>query len=686
MAPLPPIDTTTKGKPVKPVVPAEPYRKWVKAGNAGFVPSDAQGGADGKGAGTALGKIQEFATPPHGGHPCNYAPAEIISVANKRLNPSQDESAGDASDIFGPGWGNITKYKKSQQIILKEQKILRFESFLGGVAQYLPSELAIPNIDTQVVDARDARWLQRGTWASNAHHRGNDLAGKLRGVVLGRLAELEKLLKTDEARANGVMRASLVAEYLVYLESLGQFASKGVDKCGDRILPNRKSAELHWFGPGKGKDGWYGGDKFSWTNIQRCGNQLLCYHCAGIIQARNRERLEKLFAWCKIHGYRFYFVTYTVQHGRNDKMVRLLPLMRDMLREVTQSESWRKHTSYTAAVTALEATWGEDTGPHPHFHGIYIDTSGKKDPYTPQEIAARQEYISRKWCNAAKKHGLVKDFEIKRYLDMRAHAVEVQAGTDENQVKYLSKVLPFEMASPDTKAAREDSRMHYLGPGGVNDLAMAGSRQHVLAWLDYKLAVKGVAAMYWTAGLKDMAGVDEQTDEKVVNGTSGDKALGWEYEQDYSGRRDKSLEMRAVKAGRDAVKAGARDFNAVNAAIAEATGQGLRGEGSKSIDGPAAMAGQDYDVMRLCAKVEDLQAARRIKAATDDDVATAKMERDNLLNEIAEATEQARLAAEIAEGMAVEQAEWDKIKDDCPPADDGDDDGDDEAPPGDGGA
>jgi hypothetical protein len=136
-----------------------------------------------------------------------------------------------------------------------------------------------------------------------------------------------------------------------------------VNICYNHRLPEREIVEV-WL---KAKE-----SRAYYQGLMKCGQIWACPICA-----QRTALLRKKILTAAIENSRDKFlplmVTYTVRHGRGERLETLLNGMTAAYRTMRQSQVWRLYKDeylIRGEVRAVEITYGEDSGWHPHFHTI----------------------------------------------------------------------------------------------------------------------------------------------------------------------------------------------------------------------------------------------------------------------------------------------------------------------------
>ncbi len=148
-------------------------------------------------------------------------------------------------------------------------------------------------------------------------------------------------------------------------------------------------------------------------------------------------------------------------------------------------------------ISALECTFGQSSGWHPHDHSLLFVASGA---VTDSHLAV----LRSAWVRVCAKEGRVAS---------EVHGLDVRGG-DLAVGAYLSK-LGNEVALANRKKGRGADR---FGVWQLLELAGTGSVWARLAFCEYACTMKGRHHLRWSKGLKARFGINERTDEEIVTG------------------------------------------------------------------------------------------------------------------------------------------------------------------------
>jgi len=303
----------------------------------------------------------------------------------------------------------------------------------------------------------------------------------------------------------GVAAASRVARYElqeVAARLLGEGARVGVClKClrpgggGARVLYDRARGSAH-----------YGG-------LMVCGSVWVCPVCAAKIgERRGAELAAAVEAW-RARGGVVLIAAYTFAHGPRDALSGALGRFLAAQRALTAHKGYKRLLAAHGAlgsVKAVEVTWGEANGWHPHAHTLlFLDGAAGVD------VDAFGAELHRLWARCAARQGLTMD---------AAHGVKVQStwGAVYDYVQKWGHAPTrrlWDAADELTKAhsKRDRSGARYTPFDLLRSVADGGDAEHARLFREYAAAFKGRRQLVWAPGLRAALGLaDERTDEEIA--------------------------------------------------------------------------------------------------------------------------------------------------------------------------
>jgi hypothetical protein len=232
-----------------------------------------------------------------------------------------------------------------------------------------------------------------------------------------------------------------------------------------------------------------------YCGLETCGNVWLCPVCSAKIHYRRAAELRNALETWEANGHAASLVTITLPHDQHDRLSRLIDAERAAWKHVTQGAAWQrlKHRLGIAGyVIALEFTWGDENGWHPHYHVLLVHD---RDLYA-DAIAALHAHIHSRLAASCRNHGLRQPDELHAVrIDPNVSAVAAGA--------YIAKGGDWtpaeEMTRGDLKTGRSGSRTPFQI---LADFYQAGDTLDRDLWNEYAVVTRGLAAVRWSRGLR----------------------------------------------------------------------------------------------------------------------------------------------------------------------------------------
>lgn len=234
--------------------------------------------------------------------------------------------------------------------------------------------------------------------------------------------------------------------------------------------------------------------------LQVCASPWACPVCAAKISERRSLEVQEAIDRAKALGLSVYLVTLTIPHGLGDDLPYLLKCMHAAWTKLYQGkvgEKFRARIGLRGHIRALEVTYGEANGWHPHFHALlFLDTE-----LVPGQV---QQIFTDRWQRCAVRAGLPAphpDF-----------GCQVDGG--DHAQRYVSKG-GWGLADELTKGQAKDGRKG-RSPRQLLQDYQDGDKQAGALFARYVEAFHGRRQLYWSNGLRALLSVAEMTDEEIV--------------------------------------------------------------------------------------------------------------------------------------------------------------------------
>jgi hypothetical protein len=251
--------------------------------------------------------------------------------------------------------------------------------------------------------------------------------------------------------------------------------------------------------------------------VQACGDVWCCPVCTVAIRERRAEEIRAAGLAHLAAGGGLAHLTLTLSHGRSDPLRSSLDAVRDSWRAVLQSGSVQRARKRLGIgfVRAVEVTWGQRNGWHPHLH-LLLFTDRVLSDDEMRDLAAA---IDAAWTRAARARGR----NVSEAYGTMLRPVTLSAGA-EALAAYLTKVqdrfgdsrdIGRELTRGDQKRVRSVGGMT---PFDLAEAATAGDRQAAVLWLEYVDTIKGAKCLSWSVGLRERLALGPELGDETAAG------------------------------------------------------------------------------------------------------------------------------------------------------------------------
>lgn len=264
-----------------------------------------------------------------------------------------------------------------------------------------------------------------------------------------------------------------------------------IDKCGRWRVP-KQDVKL-W------KDKEHG--KAFFSGVRACALPWVCPCCAAKISERRRVELVAAVAAAKAMGWDVKLLTLTVPHGLGDDLDKLTARMLAAWKRLSNgrvAKDLRELLGLKGTVRAFEVTYGAN-GFHPHFHVLlFLDKQ-----WTNHGV---HEAFTYHWQNACRLAGLPIPHEV--------YGCRVDDGT--YAAKYASKWgLESEMTKGHTKKGKEGGMTPFDFLRAIFNQDEKSPKFAALFRI-YHDAFKGKRQLYWSNGLRQLLGLDQEASNEEL--------------------------------------------------------------------------------------------------------------------------------------------------------------------------
>jgi len=242
------------------------------------------------------------------------------------------------------------------------------------------------------------------------------------------------------------------------------------------------------------------------ANVQHCGRSA-CPVCGSKISHQRGIEISEGIVEHLRRGGGVATGLLTVPHSVGDELKPMLDLLLNGWRRILADREFRQlreELRVVGYVRGFEVTVGRNSW-HPHIHHLLLT----ERPLSPHDLKRLQRAIFRVWREYCGREG----YRVPLSTFNRCERVR----TPQAVARYVTKVTSgHELTSPDTKNSKGRSPLQIL-----DDFTRTGDDDDLQLWLEYEDAVYRRSLLRWSRGLKDALGVDEVTDQEIVDREEG---------------------------------------------------------------------------------------------------------------------------------------------------------------------
>lgn len=283
--------------------------------------------------------------------------------------------------------------------------------------------------------------------------------------------------------------------------------------------------------------------KHAYVGLQRCGSAMRCPACAARIRYVRRQEIETIAKAMVGKGYSILFQTLTAPHDFKSDPKVFMESFQEAVRYMKKSKNWAlfakkwgmKHYIRSIEVTD-DAPWAtRKSGIHFHSHTILF----LERPFLSEFEAKKfRSELAKKWVAALKKVNLIQEKDEQKSfihsVDIQRPKLAIQGETSdisliENLLDYIAKGAAFEMSpAVEAKEGRKKDRLSHWqlmvealavvqkNENGEKDEKKQARLQARV--MQIHRALKGLAHLYFSRDLKKMCGLEDTSDEKIIEG------------------------------------------------------------------------------------------------------------------------------------------------------------------------
>lgn len=253
----------------------------------------------------------------------------------------------------------------------------------------------------------------------------------------------------------------------------------------------------------------------SWVaGVQTCNNVWGCPVCAVQIQRERAIWIDYAIDRWISYGAdrkgppnaRAYLLTLTIKHAASHRLkdtAKLVTKAWSNMFSGREGKETRARMGMTHFIRALEPTYGEENGWHPHLHVILL---------TPGEIDAETlEYVRGRWEETVRKTGLdAGGFGPDDFLPSESRGVKLRELYHSRDGRYVAKMF-LELTSYETKEGKNGNLTWWR----IAEKAGDGDKRMIAVWQEGQDALFGRKQLTWSHGTADFFGIKDLVSEDI---------------------------------------------------------------------------------------------------------------------------------------------------------------------------
>lgn len=283
-------------------------------------------------------------------------------------------------------------------------------------------------------------------------------------------------------------------------------------------------------------------------NVFVCGDVWVCAVCGKKIFYQRGKEIKKAIDAHATNGKALSMLTLTVPHTKDDDLADLLNKLKDAKKRFFGDRSMREVLDFYKVIghiTNTEVTHGWGNGWHPHHHiclfADYDFTKFMSDtiavlPKFDKQGGLSYLYVDNKREQRLIRQGkghLIEQVTLEHFLKIQwakfcravglgqtnyKHGLTLQDGSKASE--YISK---FQTAMEITDSMNKKGRKGNRNQWEILHDAMLGCEQSKALFVEYATAFHGKRQLVWSRGLKDLFGINEITDDEILEANEVDE-------------------------------------------------------------------------------------------------------------------------------------------------------------------
>lgn len=263
-----------------------------------------------------------------------------------------------------------------------------------------------------------------------------------------------------------------------------------------------------------------------YSGLIQCANGWTCPVCSAKIQERRRIEIAQAFDYAYSNNKKVIMITFTFPHYLHDRLKSQLDKLKEAFKYLRAGNVWtlmKQRISYTGLIRALEVLWGKENGWHSHTHEAWIVDKNV-------DVNELREWLTKRWWDVCVKAGLISE-DFAKTDSFNAHAVQITDNCHASDyfAKHDNAVnnkwgVDRELAKANNKGTRHSDKKLLHAFDLIKLYEQNNDQKYAELFIEYADAMRRKPAIFWSHGLKKLVGINEKTDQEIVE-EQDDKAI-----------------------------------------------------------------------------------------------------------------------------------------------------------------
>lgn len=324
--------------------------------------------------------------------------------------------------------------------------------------------------------------------------------------------------------------------------------------------------QLHAYAPREDDGDEAGGASYGFAWVKKCGNPMTCFTCAPKVRWKRAQEVRRGIEWAIGEGLSAMMISLTAPHYADTDPGEQIDAVKSAWREFRSHRWWEdeeKRIGHRYTITVLEITmlhpyYGIGNGAHIHLHVLMLCDHPAFGEDEAEAIRAK--WLPR-WHDLLVREGV----EIKNREDFDQHAIDITlphaqgAVVDDAALTAMADYVSDRMAaevSPGifTKTGKgegEEEKAKHVNHFEFFALALTQYPAARPYMLQLMRGLKGHPWMRWSQGFKAAAGIEEKTDQEIMEERKGQPVREYNTKTEWRRIDARKLQRRYIRAMAD---------------------------------------------------------------------------------------------------------------------------------------